>query len=271
MDLKNLDLTAFWNTVLAWSPKIAGGILVLIVGFWVANLIVRISRKTFQKSNVDEDLAPFLLSGLSVILKILVFLTAASVVGIQITAFAALLGGLAIGVGAAMSGSLGHIASGVMLIIFKPYKVGDLITIGDFTGFVREVGIFETVILTFENKRIHIPNGEVTSGPITNISGEGIMRADMVFNVDSGEDFDKVRQTIKDVADRSPLILKEPGIQVHFKTDDMDKHHVDVWPWCKPADYFDAFYYLQEEVRKEFNVRGIKGNVPDMNISVTNA
>lgn len=97
------------------------------------------------------------------------------------------------------------------------------------------------------------------------------MRADMVFSVDSGEEFSQVREAIKAVADRSPLILKEPAIQVHFKTDDMDKHHVDVWPWCKPDDYFDAFYYMQEEVRNEFKARGIRGNTPDMNIMVTNA
>lgn len=271
MELQKINLSALWDTVLAWSPKIVGGILVLIIGFWVAGTITKLASRSFGRSKIDKDLVPFLLSGLSVILKILVVLTAASVVGIQITAFAALLGGLAIGVGAAMSGSLGHIASGIMLIIFKPYRVGDLITVGDFTGVVREVGIFETVIVTFENKRVHIPNGEVTSGAITNISGEGKMRADMVFNVSSGEEFTKVREAIKAVADRSPLILKEPAIQVHFKTDDMDNHHIDVWPWCKPDDYFDAFYYMQEEVRNEFKARGISGNVPDMNITVTNA
>lgn len=255
---------------MAWSPRIVGGILVLVFGFWLAGAITKLARKSFHNSKMDKDLVPFLLSAMGIILKILVVLTAASVVGIEITAFAALLGGVAIGVGAAMSGSLGHIASGIMLIVFKPYRVGDLVAIGDFTGYVREVGIFETVIVTFENKRVHIPNGEVTSGAITNISGEGTMRADMEFNVDSGEDFDHVREAIKAVADRSPLILKEPAVQVHFKTDDMDVHHVDVWPWCKPDDYFDAFYYMQEEVRKEFKARGISGNVPDMNITVSN-
>ncbi len=269
MNLDKLDLTALWNTILAWSPKIIGGILVLIIGFWIVGLITSYIRKSLVKSKVDSDLVPFLSSLVSILLKILVVLTAANVVGIQITAFAALLAGAGLAIGAALSGSLGHFASGVMLLIFKPYKVGDLVTIADLTGTVREISVFETVLLTFENKRIHVPNGSVTSGPITNISGEGKMRADMNFTVDSGEDFDKVRAAIIAVAERSSLILKEPGIQVHFKTDDMDKHVIDVWPWCDPAKYFDAFYYMQEEVRKEFKVRGIKGNVPDMNVHIT--
>lgn len=268
MDLNKLDLSALWNTILTWSPKIVGGILVLILGFWIAGFITKLVSNALKRSKVDDDLTPFLSSLVSVLLKILVVLTAASVVGIQITAFVALLGGLAIGVGAGLSGSLGHFASGIMLMVFKPYRVNDIVTIGDFTGFVKEIGIFETVILTFENKRIHIPNGNVTSGPITNISGEGKMRADMNFTVDSGEDFDKVRAAIIAVAERSDLILKNPGVQVHFKTDDMDKHVIDVWPWCDPKDYFDAFYYMQEEVRKEFKGRSIKGNVPDMNVHI---
>ncbi len=157
MDLEKVNVSILWENILAWSPKIVAGILVLIVGFWLAGAIAKLARKSFNNSNIDKDLVPFLLSALSILLKILVVLTAASVVGIEITAFAALLGGVAIGVGAAMSGSLGHIASGIMLIIFKPYRVGDLITVGDFTGYVREVGVFETIIVTFENKRVHIP------------------------------------------------------------------------------------------------------------------
>ncbi|MCD8541069.1 MAG: mechanosensitive ion channel [Leadbetterella sp.] len=197
MELQKINLSALWETVLVWSPKIVGGILVLIIGFWITGTLIKLAGRSLGKSKVDKDLVPFLLSALSVVLKILVVLTAASVVGIQITAFAALLGGLAIGVGAAMSGSLGHIASGIMLIIFKPYRVGDLIKVGDFTGVVREVGVFETVIVTFENKRVHIPNGEVTSGAITNISGEGKMRADMFLRWTQARNLPKSGKPLK--------------------------------------------------------------------------
>lgn len=264
MDLNKFDLSALWNTVLAWSPKIVGGILVLIIGFWIASIISRIITRSLTNSNVDKGLVPFLTSLVSVLLKVLVVITAAGVVGIEITAFAALLAGAGLALGAAWSGSLGHFASGVMLLIFKPYKVGDLVTLADFTGVVKEISVFETVLVTFENKRVHIPNGRVTDGAITNISGQGIIRADMNFTVSSDEDFDKVRQTIIDVANRSPLILKDPAIQVNFKTDDMDNHVIDVWPWCNADDYFDVFYYLQENVRKEFKNRNIDGSVPNM-------
>ncbi len=266
------------NTAETWSqkaidyaPSFAIALLTLIIGFWLSGKVAGLIGNAMRKRNIDESIIPFITSIVSVIIKVLVVISVAEKFGIKTTSFIAILGGAGLAIGLALQGTLGHFSSGVMLMIFKPYKVGDLVKIGDFTGTVKEIQVFETVLLTFENQRIHIPNGTVTSGPITNISGEGVVRADMTFSVDSANSFDAVRNAIKDVADRSSLILKTPVIQVNFRTDDMDKHVVDVWPWCNAADYFDAFYYLQEEVRKEFDKRGIKGNVPDMNVNVKQA
>ncbi|MCL4161975.1 UNVERIFIED_CONTAM: hypothetical protein GTU68_064946, partial [Idotea baltica] len=178
MDLKNIDLTALWNTVLQWSPKIVAGILVLIIGFWIAKIISNMIGRSLTKSGIDADLIPFLKSLVSVLLKILVVITAAGVVGIEITAFAALLAGAGLAIGAAMSGTLSHFAAGVMVLIFKPYKVGDLVDIQGTVGHVEEVQVFNTVINTLDNKKVIMPNGIATSGIMTNLSANGKLRVD---------------------------------------------------------------------------------------------
>ena len=136
MELSGFNLSSLWHTLLAWSPRIVGAILVLIIGFWIAKVISKMVGRSLEKSKIDGDLIPFLKSLVSVLLKILVVITAAGVVGIEITAFAALLAGAGLAIGAAMSGTLGHFASGVMILIFKPYRVGDLVDIQGTVGTV---------------------------------------------------------------------------------------------------------------------------------------
>jgi len=256
MDLSQLDLSSLWNTVLAWSPKIVGGIVVLIIGFWIAKIITNAIGRSMSKSGVDADLLPFLKSLISVLLKILVVLTAAGVVGIEITAFAALLAGAGLAIGAAMSGTLSHFAAGVMVLIFKPYRVGDLVDIQGTVGHVQEIQVFNTIINTLDNKKVIMPNGIATSGIMTNLSATGKLRVDLNVAMPYEEDFGKVQGIIKGALDKvTERLPDEPTIEI----EKFDENNVllAVRPYATDATYWDVYFNSYKEIKKAFGEAGI--------------
>lgn len=261
MNINNLNFSALWDTVLSWSPKIIGGLLVLIIGFWVVNLILKLVKKSLIKSNIDQDLIPFFSSLIGVVLKILVVLTAAGVVGIEITAFAALLAGAGLAVGAAMSGTLGHFASGVMILIFKPYKIGDLVDIQGVVGNVEEIQVFNTVINTVENKRVIIPNGIATSGIMTNLSANQKLRVDLKVAMPYEEDFDKVQgiilNALENVKEKLPIA---PTVEIAGFED--SKVMLDVRPYSSDTNYWTVYYNSYKEIKKALDKAGIRVPYP---------
>ncbi len=177
-----------------YLPKIAMVVLTLVIGLWIIGWITQLLEKAMQKRGFDQTIRPFLASLVNVGLKVMLLLSVAGMFGIETTSFVAIFAALAFAIGSALSGSLGHFASGVILLISRPYKVGDLVTIGGGqTGTVNEIQVFNTVLLTLDNKKIIIPNGVVTSNIMTNISGQGTIRVDMTFNVAGSSDIDTVR------------------------------------------------------------------------------
>ncbi len=265
MDLSTIDLSTLWNTILAWSPKIVGGILLLIIGFWIVNVISGIVRKSLRKSGIDEDLIPFLSSLVSVLLKILVVLSAAGVVGIEITAFAALLAGAGLAIGAAMSGTLSHFAAGVMVMIFKPYKVGDLVDIQGTVGHVEEIQVFNTVIKSLDNKKVIMPNGIATSGIMTNLSANGKLRVDLNVAMPYEEDFDKVQKIIKGALDKvTERMPDEPTIEI----EKFDENNIllAVRPYATDDTYWDVYFNSYKEIKKAFGEAGIDVAYPTRKI-----
>ena len=265
MDLSNINLAALWQSLLEWSPKIVGGILVLIIGFWIANMIARMIGKSLDKSGVDKDLIPFLKSLVSVLLKILVVITAAGVVGIEITAFAALIAGTGLAIGAAMSGTLGHFASGVMVLLFKPYRVGDLVDIQGTVGTVSEIQVFNTIINSLDNKKVIIPNGIATSGIMTNLTANGKLRVDLNVAMPYEEDFDKVQGIIKEALNNvSERLPDEPTIEI----EKFDENNVllAVRPYATDATYWDVYFNSYREIKKAFGKAGIEVAYPTRKI-----
>lgn len=261
MDFSKIDLSALWNTVLAWSPKIVAGILVLIIGFWIVNRIAKMIGKSMAKSGIDEGLRPFLTSLVSVLLKIMVVITAAGVVGIEITAFAALIAGAGLAIGAAMSGTLGHFAAGVMVLIFKPYKVGDLVDIQGVVGHVEEIQVFNTVINSLENKKVIMPNGIATSGIMTNLTANGKLRVDLNVAMPYEEDFDKVQKIIKGALSKvSNTLPDEPTIEI----EKFDENNVllAVRPYASCEDYWSVYFDSYREIKKAFGEAGIEVAYP---------
>lgn len=256
---------------MAYAPKLALALLTLIVGFWVANKVSHIVSLALRNRKVEETVIPFLVSIVSVVLKVMVLISVAGMFGIETTSFIALVGAAGLALGLALQGSLGHFASGVLLLTFRPYKVGDLITAAGFTGEVESIQIFETVLKTLDNKRIFIPNGAVTSGPIVNISGQGTIRVDMVFTVAADEDISKVRAAVQKAADACPHILKNPAVDILVNGGPLGAMNFDVRPWCDSAHYWDVYYFMQENVKIQFELSGVRDPKPAMDVAVTQA
>ncbi len=259
--LENINIQALIDTVLAWSPKIVAGILTLMIGFWIVNMITKVIGKSLTKSGVDESLAPFLRSLVSVLLKVMVVISAAGVVGIEITAFAALIAGAGLAIGAAMSGTLSHFAAGVMVLIFKPYKVGDLVDIQSTVGHVSEIQVFNTVINTLDNKKVIMPNGIATSGIMTNLTANGKLRVDLNVAMPYEEDFDKVKGIIKGALDKvTEKLPDEPTIEI----EKFDENNVllAVRPYATDATYWDVYFNSYKEIKKAFGEAGIEVAYP---------
>ena len=265
MNLENINLTALFDVVLAWSPKIIGGILVLLIGFWIVGIISKLIGKSLTKSGLDADLIPFLKSLVGVVLKILVVITAAGVVGIEITAFAALLAGAGLAIGAAMSGTLSHFAAGVMVLIFKPYRVGDLVDIQGVVGTVSEIQVFNTVIDSLENKKVIIPNGIATSGIMTNLTANGKLRVDLNVAMPYEEDFDKVKGIIAGALNKvTNKLPDEPTIEI--EKFDANNVLLAVRPYATDANYWDVYFNSYREIKKAFGEAGIDVAYPTRKI-----
>ena len=252
-----------------YLPTVLMALATLVIGFIVANMLSRVAAKALHRNKVEPTVIPFLASIVNVLLKVMVLLSAAGMFGIQTTSFVALLGAGGLAVGLALQGSLAHFASGVLLLTFRPYKVGDLVTIAGFTGEVESIQVFNTVLKTTDNKRIIVPNGSVTSGPIVNLSGQGTIRVDMIFAVAGDENIDRVRASVQRAADACPQILKTPPVDILVNSQEVGIMKFDVRPWCDSAHYWDVYYFMQENIKKQFDADGIRAPKPAMDLAVT--
>ena len=269
-NLLNFDALSLMFT--SYAPKIIGAILTLLIGFWLAGKLSGLVKKTMTKRGIDETVHPFLTSLVSVGIKVLVLLSVASMFGIETTSFIAIFSALAFAVGLALQGSLGHFASGVLLLVFRPYKVGDLVTIGGGqTGTVKEIQIFNTILVTLDNKHIIVPNGVVTSNIITNISGQGIIGVELSFGIAYSASIDKAREAIIKVAKECPWVLDDPatGAVVGELGDSAVK--LATRPFCKSEHYWDTFFYMKENVKKEFDRAGIAIPFPNITVHTVNS
>jgi len=263
------DMKQIGGMITDYAPKVVGAILTLIIGFWIIGMIVKGIKNLMTKNGVDETIQPFLGSLVSVGLKIMLLLSVAGMFGVETTSFVAIFGALAFAIGMALQGSLGHFASGVMILIFKPYKVGDLVEVGGGnTGTVKEVQVFNTVLATLDNKRVIVPNGVVTSNVITNISGQGEVGVELTFGIGYNDSIDKAREIILNVGKNCPWILDEPkqGVVVAELGD--SSVNLATRPFVKSENYWDAFFYMQENVKKEFDKAGVGIPYPTMDLNV---
>ncbi len=263
-------LQKYTDMALDFAPQIALAILTLIIGFWIISKVVSLAKTAITRSGLDETLAKFLSSVISMVLKIMLLLSVASMFGINTTSFIAIFSALMVGIGMALNGTLGHIASGVMLMIFKPFKVGDLVKIGgnQTMGTVANISAFNTVLKTLDNKRIIIANSNVTGNDITNVTGEGTVGVELTFGIGYGDDIDKARKVILDVGKSCPHILDQPAQGVVVGNLGDSSVDLATRPFCKPEHFWDVKFFMQENVKKEFDKQGIGIPYPTMDINM---
>lgn len=260
-------LEQFTEMAIAYAPKVIGAILTLIIGFWIVGRIVNMVSRMMEKRGVEATIRPFLTSLISVGLKVMLLLSVAGMFGIETTSFVAIFGAMAFAIGMALQGGIGHFSSGVLLLIFKPFKVGDLVEIGGGSvGSVESIQVFSTVLATLDNKRIIIPNGVVTSNIITNISGQGTVGVELTFGIGYTDSIDAAKEIILRVGKECPHILDAPaqGVVVAELAD--SSVNLATRPFVNSENYWDAFFYMQENVKKELDKAGVGIPFPQMDV-----
>ncbi len=269
-----MDITAaiekYSGMAIDYAPTLVLAILTLIVGFWIIRKIVGFAKKAIMATGMDETLSKFISSLISIGLKIMLLLSVASMFGINTTAFIAIFSALMVGIGMAFNGTIGHIASGVMLMIFKPFKVGDLVKIGgnQSMGTVESITAFNTVLKTLDNQRIIIANSNVTGNDVTNITGEGEVGVELTYGIGYNNDIDKARKIILDVGKSCPHILDTPAQGVVVTNLGDSSVDLATRPFCKPEHFWDVKFFMQENVKKEFDKHGIGIPYPTMDINM---
>lgn len=236
-----------------FAPTLLMAIVTLIVGLWMANKLSRMLTIILKRRQIDETVIPFLASIINVIIKILVFISVAGMFGIQTTSFVAMLGAAGLAVGLALQGSLAHFASGVLILLFKPYKVGDWVKIGDYEGEVDSIQIFNTLLKTANNKIVILPNSIITSGPILNTSALGVVRLDLSFSTDIKTDIDLVRAIILQCASENTKVMQDPNPKVFYNTRAVSIAIYDCQFWCSSKDLVPLSHEMQEAVRRSFD------------------
>ncbi len=241
-----------------YGPKILGAILIYIIGSFVIKKIVGVARKTMAKSEYEESLQRFLLNLLSWALKILLIIVVISKLGVETTSFAAILAAAGLAIGMALQGSLANFAGGVLLMIFKPYKIGDLIEAQDTIGVVKEIEIFTTKLVSPDNKLVIVPNGAMGNGNITNYTAEGKIRVDTVVGVGYDEDIKKTKEVLMEVMTSNPKVLKDPAPSVNVSELGDSSVNFAVRPYCKPEDYWDVYFGTIENTKLALDKAGIE-------------
>ncbi len=254
------------DMAIAWAPKVVAALLVFLIGRWVAKLITNLVRKVMVKRDLDETLVKFLGSMLYVVLLTLVIISALGQLGVSTTSFVAIVGAATLALGFALQGTLNHFASGVMLIIFRPFKVGDFVETGGGTGVIEEVGIFATKMRTGDNKELIIPNGAITGGTITNYSAKDTRRVDCVFGIGYGDDIKLAKETLEAICKADDRILEDPAVTIAVSELADNSVNFVCRPWVKSADYWGVFFDLHEEVKLQFDAKGISIPYPQRDV-----
>jgi len=269
--MEELGLEGFdWKPIYDWiiqnGLKVLIAIVIAAVGLWIVNTIVKGFKRILVARKIDETLVPFIVSLTSVTLKVLLFISVISYIGIEMTSFIAVLGAAGLAVGLALSGTLQNFAGGVILLILKPFKVEDYIEAQGHAGIVKEIQIFNTLLTTLDNRIVIIPNGGLSTGAITNYTNQPTRRVDITFGIGYGDDMDKARDIIKEVALKNELVHKDPEVFVGLVELGDSSVNLVTRVWTNTADYWTVYFYMMEFVKKEFDKQGISIPFPQRDV-----
>lgn len=263
MDFSEIDIM---ELVVLYGMNLVFAILTLVIGLWIVKIIVKGIRKGLDQGETDKTLKSFIVSLSSVLLKVLVYITAISVLGVEMTSFIAILGAAGLAVGLALSGTLQNFAGGVMILFFKPFKVGDFIDAQGYTGSVKEIQIFVSILTTPDNKTVIIPNGPLATGALVNFSRQPTRRVDWTFGIGYGDDVDKAYEVLRRLLSEDERILADPEPFIAVK--ELGDSSVDftVRAWVNAPDYWGVFFRMNEQVYRTFDKEGLSIPFPQRDV-----
>lgn len=242
----------------SYGVPLLKAILIYLIGSWIIKKITKAVKNMMAKGSYDESLQKFLVNLVSWALKIFLIITVISTLGVETTSLAAVIAAAGLAVGLALQGSLSNFAGGVLLMIFKPYKIGDLIEAQDSLGVVKEIEIFTTKLVSPDNKLVIVPNGAMANGNITNYTAEGKIRVDTVIGVGYGEDIKKTKDVLMEVLTSNELVLKDPAPSVNVMELADSSVNFAVRPFCKPEHYWDVYFATYENCKLALDKAGIE-------------
>lgn len=255
-----------YDFIVQYGVKVLVAIVVLIVGLWIIKRIVKTTDRLMTKRDVNVSLRGFLKSLISILLKVMLVISIAEMVGLKTTSFIAVLGAAGLAVGLALQGTLANFAGGVMILLFKPFKVGDLIVSQGHLGTVKEIHIFVTILLTPENKTVILPNSAVSSNDIVNYTTEGVIRVDMDFGISYSSNIKTAKDTLMDILVNHPKVLKDPAPFVGVKELADSAVTLAVRPYAKPTDYWTVYFDVYEAGKLALDKAGVTIPFPQMDV-----
>ena len=252
--------------LIAIGPKLLWATVTLFIGWKIINHLIHLLEKLFERTQFDEGLESFLVSLASVGMKIILLISVAGILGLETTTLVTMLGAMAFAVGMALQGSLGNLAGGVLILLFKPFKAGDFIEAQGYKGTVTAIQIFQTILRTPDNKQVVIPNGDLSNGAITNYSATGIRRLDMVFCIGYDDDIKKAKDILETLAQKDKRILHDKKITIALGN--LGDSAVDIYfrVWVKSSDYWSVKFDMNEKVKEAFDTAGISIPYPQTDV-----
>lgn len=268
MELENLTglIDVIGEFVITYGLQLIGAIIALLLGIWIINKLVNQLTRALKTKGVDESLIPFLRTLLNIGLKVALFVSIAGMVGLEMTSFVAIIGAAGLAVGLAMQGTLQNFAGGVMILLFKPYKVGDFIDAAGHSGSVKEIQIFNTILTTPDNKVIIIPNGALANASMTNFSTMPTRRVDFSFGIGYSDDFEKAKSLIMRIVESDSRILKDPAPFCRVGQLADSSVNLTTRLWVNAGDYWDVHFDMIERVKSTFDKEGISIPFPQMDV-----
>ena len=265
---KLIETLTLWVTT--YSVKIIAAILIFIIGKWLARKISRLITALMEKNNVDITLTKFLENIIYYALVGLVVIAAAGQLGINTTSFLTIVGAAGLAIGLALKDSLANFASGVMLILFRPYRVGDFAEVGGSTGNIVSIDMFNTTLNTVDNKRVIVPNSSITGNTITNVTANDTRRVDLVMGIGYDDDIKKAKDILTRVVAEEPRVLESPKTNIAVSELADSSVNFVVRPWVKTEDYWDVYFDLTEKIKLTFDQEGISIPYPQRDVHLYN-
>ena len=252
----------FIDSAIAYAPKVIGAVVFYVIGSWIIGRLGVLFKKGLSARKFDLSLQTFLVSFFKIVCLVLLIITIFGILGVDTSSFAALIVGAGVAIGSALNGTLGNFAGGVMMLIFKPFKIGDIIEAQGVVGTVTEQGVFNTTLLTPDNKTVILPNGPLSTGVITNFNTHGNLRVDINMAVAPDTSIDKARAVAVQAMLANPKVLKDPAPEVSVLKIADGMVTLAIRPYTTQADYWAVFFGVQEAVKTAFDLNGISGPIP---------